>query len=101
MLEILWQDSRFIEEDAVPRDALVVGQTWKHPSKNGGPDRRFANNRQLPIWLYESIHLRSRNGLNELLQVSSHGRAQPLSEAARRLVTTIGMQDNSPPLPSL
>lgn len=101
MLEILWQDSRFIEEDAVPRDATIVGQTWKHPNKNGGPDRRFANNRQLPICLYESIHLRSRNGLNELLQVSSNGRAQHLSAAARKLVATTGTRNNSLALPAL
>jgi hypothetical protein len=101
MLEVLWQDSRFIEEGAVPRDAQVVGQTWKHPNKNGGPDRRFANNRQLPICLYESIHLRSRNGLNELLQVSSNGRAQLLSAAARRLVTTTGKRDSALALPAL
>jgi hypothetical protein len=101
MLEILWQDSRFIEEGMVPREALVVGQTWKHPNKNGGPDRRFASNRQLPICLYESIYLRSRNGLNELLQVSSHGRAQPFSEAARRLTVTIGAQSNLLALPNL
>lgn len=101
MLEVLWQDSRFIEEGDVPRDARVVGQTWKHPNKNGGPDRRFANNRQLPICLYESIHLRSRNGLNELLQVSSNGRAQLLSAAARGLVTTIGKRDSARALPNL
>lgn len=102
MLEIQWQDSRFIEEDAVPRDAVVVGQTWKHPNKNGGPDRRFANNRELPICLYESIYLRSGNGLNELLQVSSNGRTQALSAAARRLVVTIGVRnDNALALPSL
>jgi hypothetical protein len=101
MLEVLWQDSRFVEEDAVPRDALVVGQTWKHPNKNGGPDRRFANNRQVPICLYESIHLRSGNGLNELLQVSSNGRAQHLSAAARRLVAALGVRDKSLALPGL
>lgn len=100
-LDIRWQDSRFIEEDSVPHDALVVGQTWKYPNKNGGPDRRFNNNRQLPICLYESIHLSSRNGLNELLQVSTNGRAQHLSAAAKRLVATIGERRDSLVLPSL
>lgn len=101
LLEILWQDSRFIEEAMVPRDALIVGQTWKHPNKNGGPDRRFSNNRQLPICLYESIHLRSRNGLNELLQVSTSGRTQPLATAVRGLVATLGVRDNAQVLPGL
>lgn len=100
-LEILWQDSRFIEEESVPPDALVVGHTWKHPNKNGGPDRRFANNRQLPICLYESIHLRSRNGLNELLQVSSNGKTAHFSAAAGRLITTIGKRDSTLALPNI
>ncbi|TCP96739.1 uncharacterized protein DUF4236 [Sphingomonas sp. PP-F2F-A104-K0414] len=101
MLTVQWQDSRFIEEEAVPRDAQVVGQTWKHPNKNGGPDRRFANNRQLPICLYESIHLHSGNGLNELLQVSTNGRAQPLASAARRLASVLGAREQTAALPAL
>lgn len=101
MLEIQWQDSRFIEEETVPRDAMIVGQTWKHPNKNGGPDRRFSNNRQLPICLYESIHLRSRNGLNELLQVSTNGRTQQLATAVRQLVATLGARGDAQALPSL
>lgn len=101
MLEVQWQDSRFIEEEAVPRDAQVVGQTWKHPNKSGGPDRRFANNRQLPICLYESIHLHSRNGLNELLQVSTNGRAQALASATRRLASVLGARNQAAALPEL
>ena len=101
VLEVQWQDSRFIEEEAVPRDAQVVGQTWKHPNKSGGPDRRFANNRQLPICLYESIHLHSRNGLNELLQVSTNGRAQALASATRRLASVLGARNHAAALPAL
>jgi hypothetical protein len=101
MLEVQWQDSRFIEEEAVPSDAQVVGQTWKHPNKSGGPDRRFANNRQLPICLYESIHLHSRNGLNELLQVSTNGRTQALASATRRLASALGTRNQAAALPAL
>lgn len=101
MLEVQWQDSRFVEEEAVPGDAQVVGHTWKHPNKSGGPDRRFANNRQLPICLYESIHLRSRNGLNELLQVSTHGRAAALASAAQHLGTVLGARGAAAALPAL
>lgn len=100
-LHIQWQDSRFIEEGSVPADAEVIGQTWKYPNKNGGPDRRFANNFQIPICRYETIHLRSGNGLNELLQVSTNGRTQPLSAAAERLAATIGANSDTLALPSL
>ncbi len=100
-LHVTWQDSRFIEEDAVPRDAQVVGETWKHPNKNGGPDHRFANNRRISICLYESIHLTSSNGLNELLQVSTNGRVQPFASAVRALAATLGKGGATLSLPQL
>jgi len=65
-LSIRWQDSNFIEDGTVPADTQVLTHVWKHPNKSGGPDRRFANNYQIPVCLYESIYLTSSNGLNEL-----------------------------------
>jgi hypothetical protein len=63
-------DSRFIEEGAVPRDASQVGTTWKFVNRTGGPDRRFNNNRELPILLYGTVGFRSASGLNELIECS-------------------------------
>lgn len=74
-LNIRWQDSRFIEDGRVPSDARIVDHTWKHPNKNGGPDRRFKDNRQIPICLYETMHLQSVSGVNELVEFSQTGRA--------------------------
>lgn len=62
--------TQFIEDKAPPRDARIVGTTWRFVNKSGGPDRRFASNPQLPIALYEEIHLQSTSGLNELFQCS-------------------------------
>jgi len=67
------EQSRFIENEAVPPDAQVVGRTWKYVNKKGGPDRRYKDNRELPIALYEEIHLASGSGLNEVIQVSKVG----------------------------
>ncbi|MGY3231143.1 hypothetical protein ACVWWJ_002627 [Luteibacter sp. HA06] len=66
-------DARFIESESVPHDATVVGHTWRFVNKNGGPDRRFSNNRQIPICNYEEIRLSSHTGLNELVQLSRAG----------------------------
>jgi Protein of unknown function (DUF4236) len=63
--------TRFIESESVPGDAPVVGSTWQYVNKSGGPDRRFSNNRQLPILQYGEIHLTSPTGLNEAIQVSN------------------------------
>jgi hypothetical protein len=63
--------TRFIEDQGVPQDAQVVGTTWRYVNKNGGPDRRFNNNREIPIAQYGVVELQSATGLNVLLHVSS------------------------------
>lgn len=65
--------TRFIEDEAVPSDAAVVDKTWKFVNKSGGPDKRFKDNKEIPIVLYESVHLSSSTGLNELIQISKRG----------------------------
>lgn len=84
-LKIRWQDSRFIEDERVPSDATVVDHTWAHPNKSGGPDRRFKNNRRIPVCLYETIHFQSDSGVNELVEFSKTGRAATLAEGCRML----------------
>jgi hypothetical protein len=84
-LSIAWQDSNFIEDGPVPRDAAVIGQTWKHPNKSGGPDRRFRDNRQIPICRYEAMHLTSSSGINELIEFSRSGVAAPFVTALKRM----------------
>jgi len=63
-LEVDVQETRFIETEGVPSDCKVVGQTWTYVNKKGGPDKRFKNNRELPIALYEQIAFQSTSGLN-------------------------------------
>jgi hypothetical protein len=62
--------TNFIETEAVPSDSRVSHYTWKYVNKGGGPDRRFNNNRQLPVVNYQEIELTSSSGLRKLLQVS-------------------------------
>jgi Protein of unknown function (DUF4236) len=63
--------TNFIEDDGLPADATVVGQTWRFVNKNGAPDRRFSNNRQLPIAEYGVLHLRLSEKLDFHLNTSS------------------------------
>ena len=65
--------TRFIESESVPRDAEVVGRTWKYVNKSGGPDKRFKDNKEIPVCRYEEISLSSQSGLNEVLQLSRCG----------------------------
>ena len=74
-------ESQFVEDEAVPQDATVVGKTWRYVNQKGGPDRRFKDNREIPICAYEQIHLSSTTGLNEVIQVSRRGAGGAMSAA--------------------
>jgi len=64
----------FQEEEGVPKDSKVVGQTWAKANKNGSPDRRFARNNQIPIALYAAVTFKSLSGLWEEFQFSNPDR---------------------------
>ena len=75
------EEGRFIEDESVPRDAAVVGKTWRYVNKKGGPDRRFKDNREIPICAYEHVHFSSGSGLNEVIVVSRRGAGEKLTKA--------------------
>lgn len=67
---VVWSTTVFIEEEDVPSDSQVVGHTWRFVNKNGGPDRRFNNNRQLPKLLYQQMGLAGTGSFRKLLHLS-------------------------------
>ncbi|WP_245458160.1 MULTISPECIES: hypothetical protein [unclassified Mesorhizobium] len=89
-LQTQFAPSNFIETGQVPSDAQVVGHTWAHPNKSGGPDRRFKNNRQIPICRYEALRLSSASGLNELVEFSKTNVSQPFCQAITALAQVHG-----------
>ena len=74
---------RFVEHGQVPKDAQVIGQTWQYVNKNGTPDQRFKNNKQIPLCLYGQLFLRSASGLNIELQISNVQNARDFAELIR------------------
>jgi DNA polymerase-3 subunit epsilon len=73
--------TRFIEEGSVPPDAVRVDTTWKYVNKSGGPDRRYKNNRQLPILQYGELTLSSPSGFSFTWQTSRPGAVQAAATA--------------------
>ena len=69
-LKVASASTRFIEESVQTSDSQQVGNTWRYVRKDGGPDRRFNNNRQLPIMLYGVVHATSAGGLNLVFHTS-------------------------------
>jgi DnaJ domain len=62
--------TQYIESQGVSNDSVVVGQTWQYVNKNGGPDRRFNYNPQLPIVVYGVVDFRSPT-MNFMLHTSN------------------------------
>lgn len=73
---------RFIEEEAVPSDAQIVGSSWRYANKDGGPDRRFSNNYEIPVCLYGRMELVSSSGLHWLIETSNPDAPIRFSETA-------------------
>lgn len=81
--------TRFVEDEALARDATVIEYTWQYVNQKGGADKRFKQNRRLPVCLYDELSIRSTSGLNELLQLSRPGTADDFVHAVRRLASCL------------
>ena len=77
--------TRFVEDGYAPGDGTQVGTTWRYVNKNGGPDRRFNNNRLLPIMQYGQLGLASQSGVRELFECSIPVRASEVSSSLAEL----------------
>lgn len=75
---------QFQEEESIPTDAKVIGQTWAKANKDGSRDKRFANNYQIPIVLYGSLSMKSGSGLWEEFQFSDPERLNRFLEALNK-----------------
>jgi hypothetical protein len=81
------EPTQFIEADGVPGDAEVVGQTWRFVNRDGGPDRRFNNNRRIPIARYGNSRF---NLLPDCICFSHTSKVQSAQEFAARLTGALG-----------
>jgi hypothetical protein len=84
--KVSFSPARFFEEEAVPEDAEVVDRTWRYTREDGGPDRRYAPNPQIPVVLYGLLRITGPSGLDMSLQVSS-------SAAAARFARAFGAKE--------
>ena len=89
--------TRFIEEEGVPADSEVVGSTWRYVNKSGGPDRRFNDNREIPIAQYELLFITSVSGLKEIFYLSRIGSGAGLKQAVPSMAKAIANRKKEAP----
>lgn len=80
-VRVEYSRTRFIESERVPVDAPVVGETWEKVNKDGSRDRRFADNRKLPVVEYGTLRFVSAAGLNEEYLFSNPAKAEKFKAA--------------------
>lgn len=61
----------FIETETPPKDAEFINKVWIKTNKDGSPDMRYKDNKQLPVYKYGYIELSSTEGLNVKLLFSN------------------------------
>ncbi len=71
----------FIESGIVPGDAKVIGYTWSKVNKDGSPDKRYKDNKELPICEYGTIKICSKSGLNIQMYCSDIDNIKKLGES--------------------
>ncbi|QYC50722.1 hypothetical protein [Microcystis phage Mae-Yong924-2] len=80
-LELDFSSTLFIEESTVPKDAIIHSHTWTKVNKDGSRDKRFKDNRQIPVCKYGKLTLFSKKGLNEEYMISSFEKTQMFYES--------------------
>jgi hypothetical protein len=101
-LNVRLQDSPFLEEEHVPADARVIGETWKKANKDGSRDQRFKENYSIPIVRYAELDLRSDAGVLEAYQFSDCAKAQAFLDAYdshRRALAALVSREGVAPAP--
>lgn len=90
------QATRFLEEEGVPSDATVVGQAWARSNRDGSPDRRFADNHQIPIVTYGQLAFATSAGVSEVYHVSDPEAAHAFAAAFHGLQAALRGQSGRP-----
>ena len=65
----------------IPSDTSVSRYSWQYVNRDGSPDKRFKDNKKVPICWYGGIYIQSPEGLNVKIFVSNVNLAMELEMA--------------------
>lgn len=82
VLQCRVEPRRWVETGPLPRGVEAVDWTWRFVNKDGSPDRRYRDNPQFPVAVYQDLCFESPTGLNERIQLAHPGLAEPFCRAA-------------------
>lgn len=85
-LKLSFKRTSFLEEEQIPSDTNVVGETWAKVNKNGTADKRFKDNYKIPIVDYGEIEFKSNTGINEVFMFSNPTKANNFVETYKTYI---------------
>ena len=94
-LQVTISQDSFVEGEKVPEDATVKGYQWQYPNKDGGPDRRYKNNKQIPIAVYDNLLLSVEPDFRNCFQISRPGIIMHFQNALLQLKNRPRIQDST------
>ena len=75
-LHVSFERTGFLETQTVPNDSNKLSEVWERSNKDGSRDKRFAENRQLPVMEYGEITFKSESGIYEKYMISNCSSAE-------------------------
>jgi hypothetical protein len=71
-IKINLMTSQFRESEHIPSDSEKIGSTWQFVNNDGSPDRRFKDNRKIPVMKYCQIKITDDNDFSVIIMTSNH-----------------------------
>lgn len=88
-LSVEFSRTQFIEEEVLPSDSSRVGEVWERSNKDGSRDKRYADNKLLPVMEYGELEFRSKSGVYEKYMISNASAASCFADALRHFTAAI------------
>ena len=88
-LDVRHSESHFTETEVVPSDSEMIGKTWAKSNKNGTRDKRFRDNRELPVMRYGTMSLSAGGGLDEAFMFSNSDACRSFVESITAMKSTL------------
>lgn len=86
---VTYSTINFQEADSYPTDAEIIGNTWRYINKNGGPDKRYADNPRMTVLKYGRITISIRNKVSFTYQISNAALAELFYSNFNRFVSSV------------
>lgn len=82
---LFWKSQRFIETDAVPKDAKIIDYTFKYANLDGSRDLRYKDNEMIPVVKYNEVTISVANN-SMTYHISNESLVQQFFEKTKVLV---------------